>query len=68
MAYQSFAIAQVFIRNGQKSVALEIPMIVPQGSLLFGFLAIACAVMVRFMLGPPIAEQAAATSGIDAPH
>ena len=63
MAKQSFAIAQLFLRSGQRSVALEVPMIVPQASLLFGFLAIACAVSVRFLLGMQVEERLGATSG-----
>ena len=65
MSWQSVLIAQVFIRNEQKSVALEIPMLVPQASLLFGFLAIACAVTVRFLQGRQIVESAAAPSESD---
>jgi TRAP-type C4-dicarboxylate transport system permease small subunit len=63
MAYQSCTIAQVLTRNGQRSLALEVPMIVPQASLLIGFLAIACAVLVRFILGRQTGGRSAITSG-----
>jgi TRAP-type C4-dicarboxylate transport system permease small subunit len=50
MAWQSVQIARVLIRNDQKSIALEIPMVVPQAALMFGFVLIAAAVLVRFAL------------------
>ena len=56
MAWQSLAIARVLVRNGQKSLALEIPMVVPQASLLFGFIMIATAVAARFLLKPASGE------------
>jgi TRAP-type C4-dicarboxylate transport system permease small subunit len=51
MAWQSVQIARVLIRNGQKSIALEVPMVVPQAALMFGFIMIAAAVLTRFALG-----------------
>jgi TRAP-type C4-dicarboxylate transport system permease small subunit len=66
MSWQSVLIARVFLRNEQKSVALEIPMLVPQASLLFGFLAIACAVTVRFLQGRQIVEPSAVPGESDA--
>lgn len=51
MAWQSIQIARVLVRNGQNSIALEIPMVVPQAALMFGFAMIAAAVIVRFALG-----------------
>jgi C4-dicarboxylate transporter DctQ subunit len=53
MASQSLTILRTLIRNGQNSLALELPMAIPQSSLLFGFVMIAIAVVVRFMLRPP---------------
>jgi TRAP-type C4-dicarboxylate transport system permease small subunit len=50
MASQSFAITQTLIRNEQNSLALEVPMWIPQSSLLFGFVMIAMAVSARFFL------------------
>ena len=49
MAWQSVKIAQVLVRNDQKSIALEIPMVAPQAALMFGFTMIAAAVIVRFV-------------------
>ena len=51
MAWQSVQIARVLARNDQKSIALEIPMVVPQAALMFGFVMIAAAVIARFALG-----------------
>ena len=51
MAWQSIQIARVLIRNDQKSIALEIPMVIPQAALMFGFIMIAAAVLARFALG-----------------
>lgn len=48
MASQSLSILRTLIRNGQNSLALEIPMAIPQASLLFGFVLIAAAVVARF--------------------
>jgi len=47
MAVQSWKLLGTLIRNGQNSIALEIPMFVPQSSLLFGFVMIALAVTAR---------------------
>jgi TRAP-type C4-dicarboxylate transport system permease small subunit len=51
MTWQSVQIARVLMRNDQRSIALEIPMVVPQSALMFGFTMIAAAVVVRFALG-----------------
>jgi len=58
MAFQSFRLLGTLIRNGQNSIALEIPMSVPQSSLLFGFVMIALAVTAR-LLGRPESEREA---------
>jgi TRAP-type C4-dicarboxylate transport system permease small subunit len=50
MAWQSVQMAMVLVRNGQSSIALEIPMVVPQAALIFGFVMIAAAVVTRFAL------------------
>lgn len=50
MAWQSLLIARVLVRNDQKSIALEIPIVIPQLALMFGFTMIAAAVVVRFVL------------------
>jgi TRAP-type C4-dicarboxylate transport system permease small subunit len=52
MALQSFAILRILIRNGQNSLALEVPMAVPQASVLFGFVMIAAAAAARFFMRP----------------
>lgn len=53
MAAQSLAITRTLIRNSQNSLALEMPMWIPQSSLLFGFLMIAAAVIARYVLSLP---------------
>jgi TRAP-type C4-dicarboxylate transport system permease small subunit len=53
MAAQSLTITRTLIRNGQNSLALELPMWIPQASLLFGFAMIAAAVIARYALGRP---------------
>lgn len=50
MATQSLTLLRTLIRNGQHSVALDVPMAVPQASLTFGFVMIAGAVTARFLL------------------
>jgi TRAP-type C4-dicarboxylate transport system permease small subunit len=50
MAVQSVTITRTLIRNGQNSLALELPMWMPQSSLLFGFVMIAAAVIARYVL------------------
>ena len=50
MATQSMTLLRTLIRNGQNSVALEVPMAIPQASLTFGFVMIAGAVFARFFL------------------
>ena len=49
MAWQSLTVSRLLIRNGQKSLALEIPMFLPQASLLVGFTMLAIVVAVRFI-------------------
>ena len=49
MAWQSLALLRRLFQNEQRSLALEVPMVVPQASLLIGFLLIAAAVMARFL-------------------
>lgn len=50
MATQSSTLLRTLIRNGQNSIALEVPMAIPQASLTFGFAMIAGAVIARFFL------------------
>jgi C4-dicarboxylate transporter, DctQ subunit len=52
MALQSLRLLGTLIRNGQNSIALEIPMFVPQSSLLVGFVMIAFAVTARLFSRP----------------
>ena len=66
MAAQSLTITRTLIRNGQNSLALELPMWIPQSSLLFGFVMIAAAVIARHVLGRP--EDAAGSPGTAAPR
>jgi TRAP-type C4-dicarboxylate transport system permease small subunit len=60
MAAQSLTLLRTLIRNGQDSLALELPMAVPQSSLLFGFVMIAIAVVARFILHPLKDDNASA--------
>jgi TRAP-type C4-dicarboxylate transport system permease small subunit len=62
MAWQSIQIARVLVRNGQNSIALEIPMVIPQAALMFGFIMIAAAVLTRFALGHGASVASAAPS------
>lgn len=57
MASQSSTLLRTLIRNGQNSVALEVPMAIPQASLTFGFVMIAGAVIARFFLNPKSGSQ-----------
>jgi hypothetical protein len=59
-------IAKVLMRNGQNSLALEVPMVIPQAALMFGFTMIAAAVIVRFALGKEEALADRASSGSSA--
>ena len=61
MALQSFAILRILIRNGQNSLALEVPMAVPQAWVLFGFVMIAAAAAARFFLRPQADDADAST-------
>jgi TRAP-type transport system small permease protein len=49
MALQSLTIIRTLLRNDQRSLALELPMAIPQSSLLVGFVMIAAAVTARFL-------------------
>lgn len=57
MAAQSSTLLRTLIRNGQNSVALEVPMAIPQASLTFGFVMIAGAVIARFFLNSDPGSQ-----------
>lgn len=48
MAWQSLSLLARLFLNEQRSLALEVPMVVPQASLLIGFLLIAAAVTARY--------------------
>jgi TRAP-type C4-dicarboxylate transport system permease small subunit len=50
MAWQSLTITRTLIRNGQNSLALELPMAIPQSALLVCFVLIGAAVVARFIL------------------
>lgn len=50
IGWNAWQLDQMLWRNGQKSIALEIPMVVPQASLLFGFVMLAAAVATRFVM------------------
>lgn len=47
MAWQALAAARVLIRNDQRSLALELPIVIPQASMFVGFVLIALALAVR---------------------
>lgn len=49
MAWQSLSLLRRLFQNEQRSLALEVPMVVPQASLLVGFLLIAAAVVARYL-------------------
>lgn len=49
MSWQSWKLAGTLMRNAQNSLALEIPMWIPQSSLLLGFVMIAGARIARFL-------------------
>lgn len=50
MAWQSLTIAKMLTKTGQTSLALEIPLWIPQSALLFGFVMIPAAMLARFLL------------------
>jgi TRAP-type C4-dicarboxylate transport system permease small subunit len=60
IAWESFWLDQMLWRNNQKSLALEIPMVIPQASLLVGFTLLAVVVAVRFALRAPMKRPPAA--------
>lgn len=62
MAAQSYTLLRTLIRNGQNSIALELPMAIPQASLTVGFLMIAGAVIARFLLNENSGGRAVGTS------
>lgn len=51
MAWQAGVVIATLLRNDQRSIALDIPMAIPQAALLVGFAAMALAVAVRAALG-----------------
>ena len=57
MATQSMTLLRTLFRNGQNSVALEVPMVIPQASLTFGFVMIAGAVVARFFLNSDLESR-----------
>ena len=57
MATQSMTLLRTLFRNGQNSVALEVPMVIPQASLTFGFVMIAGAVVARFFLNSDLQSR-----------
>lgn len=61
MATQSYTLLRTLIRNGQNSIALELPMVVPQASLTTGFVMIAGAVIARFLVNEDPEKPAAGT-------
>jgi TRAP-type C4-dicarboxylate transport system permease small subunit len=47
MAWQSFEVVRLLARNDQRSIALDMPMVVPHAALLVGFALCAAAVVCR---------------------
>lgn len=67
MALQSLTLVRTLIRNGQNSIALELPMAIPQSSLMIGFTLISAAVITRFVLRLNDEEHKTASSERAAP-
>ena len=53
IAWQALQLDLLLWRNGQKSLALQVPMVVAQASVLFGFTMLAVVVASRFLLRAP---------------
>jgi TRAP-type C4-dicarboxylate transport system permease small subunit len=47
MAWQSFEVVRLLARNDQRSIAVDMPMVVPHAALLVGFVLCAAAVVCR---------------------
>ena len=62
MATQSYTLLRTLIRNDQNSIALEVPMAIPQASLTAGFVMIAGAVIARFLVNEGPKDSAVGAS------
>jgi TRAP-type C4-dicarboxylate transport system permease small subunit len=47
MAWQSFEVVRLLAKNDQRSIAVDMPMVVPHAALLVGFVLCAAAVVCR---------------------
>jgi TRAP-type C4-dicarboxylate transport system permease small subunit len=56
MAWQAATVVRTLMRNDQRSIALDLPMAMPQAALLVGFALMALAVAVRVVLGHRVVQ------------
>jgi TRAP-type C4-dicarboxylate transport system permease small subunit len=56
MAWQSFEVVRLLARNDQRSIAVDMPMVVPHAALLVGFSLCAAAVVCRSLFRPSAVE------------
>jgi TRAP-type C4-dicarboxylate transport system permease small subunit len=59
MSWQASLVLTILLRNDQRSIALDIPMAVPQAALLVGFGASAVALLVRMVTWRRVTGQRA---------
>ena len=57
MAWQSFEVVRLLARNDQRSIAVDMPMVVPHAALLVGFALCAAAVVCRSFFRRSAVEQ-----------
>jgi len=57
MAWQSFEVVRLLARNDQRSIAVDMPMVVPHAALLVGFALCAAAVVCRLLFRRSAVEQ-----------
>ena len=56
MAWQAVAVVRILMRNDQRSIALDIPMVVPHAALLVGFVLSTLVVVARAARRRPMVE------------
>jgi TRAP-type C4-dicarboxylate transport system permease small subunit len=56
MTWQAVIVVRTLFRNDQRSIALDIPMVVPHTALLVGFALSALVVIARVALGRPMVK------------
>ena len=67
VALQSWSVLQKLAQVGQKSMATEIPMVIPHGAVLLSF-AIICLISLTFAFRPPDSAGGLSSSGSGAPE